>query len=232
MKLNELLSPELYAQVQARIDEVNKNEPDKTKHVRFADLSEGGYVSTEKFKAQTEARDNQIAALQTQISQRDTDITDLNAKLTAAQGDAGKLSDVQKQLGTLQTKYQQDQQKWAAETAKQRKEFMVRERANDLKFTSAAAKREFISQANGKDFQLDGDVLMGYEDFVTKYKAENADSFVVEKPADPTPPPAPAPAPKIVLPTNPGNPGQSGKSLSELMAAKNANPDMIVSFDK
>ena len=232
MKLNELLSPELYAQVQARIDEVNKDQPDKTKHVRFADLSEGGYVSAEKFKAQTEARDNQITALQAQITQRDTDITDLNAKLTAAQGDAGKLGDVQKQLGTLQAKYQLDQQKWAAEAAKQRKEFMVRERANDLKFTSAAAKREFIRQANEKDFQLDGDVLMGYEDFTAKYKADNADSFVVEKPADSTPAPAPAPAPKIVLPANPGNPGQGGKSLSELMAAKNANPDLIVSFDK
>lgn len=230
MKLNELLSPELYAQVQARIDEVNKDQPDKTKHVRFADLSEGNYVSLEKFTAQVEARDKQIVTLQDQIKQRDTDITDLNTKLTAAQGDAGKLGDVQKQLGTLQAKYQQDQQKWATEAAKQRKEFMVRERANSLKFTSAAAKREFISQANSKDFQLDGDTLMGYEDFVAKYKAENADSFVVDKPSDSTPPPADPP--KIVLPTNPGDPGKGGKSLSALMAAKNANPDMVVSFDK
>ena len=45
MKLNELRSPELYAQVQAEIDKVNAGQPDKTKHVRFADLSEGGYVS-------------------------------------------------------------------------------------------------------------------------------------------------------------------------------------------
>jgi len=231
MKLSEILSPELYAQVKARIDEVNKDQPDKTKHVRFADLSEGGYVSTEKFKAQTEARDNQIGALQEQIKQRDSDITDLNAKLTAAQGDATKLGDVQKQLGTLQTKYQQDQQKWAAEAAKQRKEFMVRERANDLKFTSAAAKREFIRQANEKDFQLDGDVLMGYEDFTAKYKADNADSFVVDKPADPKPSPAPADPPTIVLPGKP-TPPSGGKSLSELMAAKNANPDMVVSFGK
>ena len=89
MKLNELLSPELYAQVQARIDEVNKDQPDKTKHVRFADLSEGGYVSAEKFTAQVEARDKQIGTLQEQIKQRDTDIADLNTKLTAAQGDAG-----------------------------------------------------------------------------------------------------------------------------------------------
>ena len=227
MKLNELLSPELYAQVQARIDEVNKDQPDKTKHIRFADLSEGGYVSVEKYTAQVEARDKQIGTLQDQIKQRDTDITDLNTKLTAAQGDAGKLGDVQKQLGTLQTKYQQE---WAAEAAKQRKEFMVRERANDLKFTSAAAKREFIRQANEKDFQLDGETLLGYEDFTAKYKADNADSFVVEKPADPTPPPTDPPT--IVLPGKPTPPDGKGKSLSAMMAAKNANPDMVVSFGK
>ncbi len=45
MTLKDLLSPELYAQVQAEIDKRNAGQEDKTKHVRFADLSEGGYVS-------------------------------------------------------------------------------------------------------------------------------------------------------------------------------------------
>ena len=44
MKLDELLGAELYAQVKAKIDEANANEPDKVKHIRYADLSEGEYV--------------------------------------------------------------------------------------------------------------------------------------------------------------------------------------------
>ena len=44
MKLEELLGADLYAQVKAKLDEVNANEPDKLKHVRYADLSEGEYV--------------------------------------------------------------------------------------------------------------------------------------------------------------------------------------------
>ena len=232
MKLNELLSPELFAQVQARIDEVNKDQTDKTKHVRFADLSEGGYVSVSRYTSEIKARDEQITNLQGQITQRDTDITDLQGKLTAAQGDVTKLSEVQTQLGDLQTKYKQDQKKWEADAAKQRKEFMVREKANGLQFTSAAAKRDFLGQANGKDFQLDGETLMGYEDFLTKYKSENPGAFVEEKPADPTPPAGGNPnPPQIVLPGTPPAPA-SGKSLSDLMKAKNANPDMVVSFDK
>lgn len=185
MKLNELLSPELYAQVQARIDEVNAGQPDKTKHVRFADLSEGGYVSVDKFNSQVNTLSQQVKDLQGQITQRDTDITGLQDKLTAAQADATKLNDVQTELSGLKSKYEQDQQKWAANVTKQRKEFMLREKANGLQFSSAAAKRDFIGQATGKDFQLDGDTLMGYEDFLTKYKAENPGALVEDQPKPP-----------------------------------------------
>lgn len=49
MKLEEVLNEELYKQVKAAIDAVNEKEPDKLKHVRFTDLSEGAYVSKEKY---------------------------------------------------------------------------------------------------------------------------------------------------------------------------------------
>lgn len=187
MKLNELLSPELYAQVKARIDEVNAGQTDKTKHVRFADLSEGGYVSVDKHNSQVNALTQQVTDLQGQITQRDNDITGLQSKLTAAQADATKLADVQNELSGLQAKYDTDQRTWAANVAKQRKEFMVREKANGLQFSSAAAKRDFIGQANSKDFQLDGETLMGYEDFLAKYKTENPGALVDPEPQDPKP---------------------------------------------
>lgn len=231
MKLSEILSPELYAQVQAEIDKVNAGQTDKTKHVRFADLSEGGYVSVDKFNAQVNGLNQQVKDLQGQITQRDTDISGLQEKLTAASADASKLAEVQTQLTGLQAKYTKDQKDWEAKTAKQRKEFMVRERANGLKFSSDAAKRDFLGQANVKDFQLDGETLIGYNEFFDKYKAENPTAFVEEKPADPPPADPPAPKPTIVLPGNSGG-APSGKSLVEMMKAKNANPDMVVSFDK
>ena len=71
MKLEELLKPELYAQVKAAIDEQNANEPDKLKHVRYADLSEGEYVSKSKF-------DTEIEKLNNVISGKDTELTTAN----------------------------------------------------------------------------------------------------------------------------------------------------------
>jgi len=231
MKLSEILSPELYAQVQAEIDKVNAGQADKTKHVRFADLSEGGYVSVDKFNAQVNGLNQQVKDLQGQLASRDTDITGLQEKLTAATADASKLVEVQQQLTGLQAKYTRDQKDWETKTTKQRKEFMVRERANGLKFTSEAAKRDFLGQANVKDFQLDGETLIGYNEFFDKYKAENPTAFVEEKPADPPADP-PAPKPNIVLPGNSGGTPGANKSLAEMMKAKNANPDLVVSFTK
>lgn len=231
MKLSEILSPELYAQVQAEIDKVNAGQADKTKYVRFADLSEGGYVSVDKFNAQVNGLNQQVKDLQGQLASRDTDITGLQEKLTAATADASKLVEVQQQLTGLQAKYTKDQKDWETKTTKQRKEFMLRERANGLKFTSEAAKRDFLGQANVKDFQLDGETLIGYNEFFDKYKAENPTAFVEEKPADPPADP-PAPKPNIVLPGNSGGTPGANKSLAEMMKAKNANPDLVVSFTK
>lgn len=210
MKLNELLSPELYQQVQARIDEVNAGQTDKTKHVRFADLSEGGYVSVDRHNSQVNGLTQQVNDLTGQISQRDADITGLQEKLTAAQTDASKLSEVQTQLSGLQSKYQQDQQEWGAKVTKQRKEFLVREQANGLHFSSAAAKRDFIGQAKAKDFQLDGDTLIGYTDFLTKYKEENPGALVEQQPAEPGA--AGEGKPQIVLPKN-RNPESGGSTF-------------------
>lgn len=200
MTLKDLLTPELYTQVQARIDEVNAGQTDKTKHVRFADLSEGGYVSVDKYNSQVNALNQQITDLQGQITKRDSDITGLKDKLTAAQGDTTKLTEAQTALANLQSQYDTERQDWEKKTKKQQYEFLVKEKANGLTFSSPAAKRDFISQANGKEFKVDGETLLGYEDFLTKYKADNPGALVDATPPDGGTPPEGGKAPTIVLP--------------------------------
>lgn len=181
---------------------------EKVKENKFnvVNLADGSYVSKSKFDDRVNALTQQVADLQGQITQRDADMTDLNTKLTAAQADASKLTEAQTALTSLQGKYDADRQQWAAKIEKQKYEFMVQEKAGALKFSSAAAKRDFIREANGKEFKVDGETLLGYEDFVTKYKAENPGALVDDKPADPAPTDPKAP-PAIVLPkTDPHEP--------------------------
>lgn len=53
MKLEELLkdAPEALKAVNDAIEKINAGQADKLKHVRFADLSEGGYVSKDKYSS-------------------------------------------------------------------------------------------------------------------------------------------------------------------------------------
>ena len=49
MKLEELLGEELYAQVKAKLDAANEKIENKKDYVRYVDLSEGNYVSKERY---------------------------------------------------------------------------------------------------------------------------------------------------------------------------------------
>ena len=227
MTLREVLGEELFAQVDAKINEINANQPDKTKHVRFADLSEGGYVSRSKYDDKVNGLTQQVTDLQGQITQRDADLAGLNEQLTAAQADAGQLAEAQKQLSTLQSKYDKDSKAWEAKNAQQAYEYAIRSKANELKFTSAAAKKDFVREAIAAQFKQDGEVLLGYTDFVAKYRESDPGAFVSDAPAEPTPT---EPTPTIVLPGK-SNPNPRKMSLAEAMKAKNENPNFEVNFD-
>lgn len=194
--------------------------------LNVVNIADGSYIAKTKFDDKVATLNQQVKDLQDQVSQRDADLSNLNEQLTAAQADAGKLSEVQSSLTGLQSKYEADKQAWEHKNAQQAYEFMVRERANGLKFTSAAAKRDFVREATGKEFKVDGESLLGYDEFVTKYKADNPGAVVEDKPAEPPT----QPTPTIVVPTSNPNPAAK-KGLMAMMKAKNENPDMIVNFD-
>lgn len=205
MNLKDLLSPELYEQVQARIDEANAGQTDKTKLVRFADLSEGRYVSVDRFNSQRDTLNQQITDLTEQITQRDNDLADLNTRLTAAQNDAAELENVRGQVTSLQEQYNADKQDWENKLAEQKYTSAVRERSSAIRFSSPAAQRDFIRSVTEKKLQMDGETLLGYDDFLAKYAADNPGAIVTEPDNDPTPPPT------ITLPTT--KPKAAGENI-------------------
>lgn len=179
----------------------------KTGGAKFADLSEGKYVSTSKYNADLKAKDTEIEGLNTQITDlsgtiatRDTDLVELQKKVEAAGEDATKIADLNSQITDLQSKYDRDVQDYQSKMAQQSYEFAVREFANTLDFTSQAAKRDFTQAMIARQLQMEGNKLLGREDFVEAYSAENADAFKVAEP-DPVPTPEPEPIPEPTTPT-------------------------------
>lgn len=179
----------------------------KAANAKFTDLNEGNYVSKGKYTSDLQAKDDQIKTLNENLSSRDTDLTDLKTKLEAAGADADKLATLTNDFTALQSKYTEDTKNYEAKLSKQAYEFAVREFANEKKFTSQAAKRDFTQSMIAENLKFKDGKILGAEDFVQSYTENNADAFVVENPdTNPPSPVAPAaPLPQFVAPTSSGD---------------------------
>lgn len=205
-----------------------------SKGAKFADLSEGNYVSVAKHDAEIGSLEKQIETLTDQVAQRESDVQELASQLQQAGNTEDALNDAYARLNALQEKYNQDAEAYEEQLSRQAREFAVKEYAATKEFTSEAARKYYIEQllnSEDVDFNRKGE-LEGMEDFDARFAEENENAFYV-KPAEPEPklPEPEMPKPKFLGQT-PGaqKPTETKLSLSEMMQAKNENPDMNVSF--
>lgn len=174
----------------------------KTENAKFVDLSEGGYVSKNKFESDLEAKAKEIATLTGTISTRDTDLENLKKQLEAAGADTTKLGELTSQLQALQSKYDTDSKNYKKQLAEQAYEFAVKEFANTKTFSSKAAKRDFIQSMIAKQLKMENNSILGAEDFVTAYTENNEDAFITEYDYDEDPEPPTDIKPQFVGPTS------------------------------
>lgn len=151
---------------------------------KFADLSEGGYVSKGKYDDDINSKIKEIEGLNGTIATRDSDLEDLKTKLAQAGNDTEALSKLQGDLDALKSKYDTDTQNLNTQLKRQVYEYAVRDLANSKKFTSEAAKRDFVSQLKAKNFEVVDGKIFGGEDFVRQYQEQNEGAFVVDKSSD------------------------------------------------
>lgn len=179
----------------------------KQNNVKWADLSEGAYVSKHKYDDDLKAKDTQIETLNGTLGTRDTDLAELKKKLEAAGADSEKLTALTNDFTALQGKYDADTKNYKAQLEKQAYEFAVKEFAATKKFTSQAAKRDFTQSMIAENLNFKDGKILGADDFVNAYTENNADAFVVEKSDDKSTAAAgTTPLPTFVAPTPGGQP--------------------------
>ena len=200
----------------------------KEAKANFTDLSEGKYVSRGKYDDDLQAKANEIDALNSNIAKRDSDLGSLKEKLEQAGADAEALKTLNSSLSELQNKYDADTKAYKAQLKKQAYEFAVKEFASTKKFSSKAAQRDFINSLIAKDLKMEGNKILGAEDFAAAYSTDNADAFVVEAPQTTE---APKTQPPQFVASTSGGTTKTKQTLSQMMAAKNENPDLVVDFD-
>lgn len=101
MKLEELLKdfPDTLKAVNAAIAKVNEGEPDKLKHVRFADLSEGGYVSKDKYTGM----ETDLAGKTAELEKATGLIEELKKSSGQDEGTQKKITEYETEIAKLKT---------------------------------------------------------------------------------------------------------------------------------
>ena len=79
-----------------------------------------------------------------------------------------------------ETKYNTDTQALKDQLADQSYGYAVEKSVAGLKFSSSAAKKQFISDLTAKKLPLQDDKLLGMEDYVKQYKEADPDCFAPE----------------------------------------------------
>lgn len=165
MELRELLGEELFAQVDAKIQEHNSTITDKTKQVRYADLSEGNYVSREKY----DSRVTELTGVRQQL-------TDANAAIQSYKD--MDIDGIKKSASDWETKYTTDTAALNARIENLQKESAAKEFLSGKGFRSQLARKAALSGMMGLEFK-DGK-FSGADDYLKKLKEEDPDSFLPE----------------------------------------------------
>lgn len=165
---------------QIEIPADKKDEFEKLLNENYKTISEMSNIQNKLEKAESE-RDTYKDKYDEDIKKRDSDIKDLQKKLKDAGTDTEKLSKLETELDTLQGTYKTAKADYEKKLADQAYDFAIKEKVAGLKFTSNSAKKAFLADITADRLKMkDGD-LIGFDDYVSKYKEQDAGAFVTEQ---------------------------------------------------
>lgn len=165
MKLEELLGEELYKQVAAKIDEKNAGEPDKLKHIRYADLSEGEYVGKGKYDSEIEKLNNIISCKDTELTTANDLIAELKKGTKGNEELHGKITGYEGQVAQLQQQLAETKIKAAIKVA------LLSEKAVDVDYLTYKLNEKL--KEKGETLELDeNDNIKGWNEKLSGLKTQ------------------------------------------------------------
>lgn len=176
MTLQELLGEELYAQVKAKLDEVNAREADQEKHVRYEDLSEGNYISKVKYDDIV----SQLAGKDTELATANGLIAELKKGTKGNEELQGKITTYEGDIANLQAELQEAKIKYAVKVA------LLSEKAVDVDYLTFKLNEKL--KEKGESLELDeNENIKGWKDkldglktqFPTMFEAAGKDGLQV-----------------------------------------------------
>ena len=168
MNLQELLGDELFSQVDAKIQEHNKGIEDKLQQVRFVDLSEGGYVSKEKYGELDTAKkgiEKQLKEANDTIeSYKDMDI-----------------EGIKKSAADWKKKYDEDTQKLNQQIEADRKAFAAERYIAGQKIKSPLSRKAILQEFLAQNLEFKDGTFTGADEYMEKVRKQYPDEFEQEQ---------------------------------------------------
>ena len=195
------------------------------KGISLINLKDGGYVAHDKFDRKQKELEQARASIETlkgTITKNTADLEELQKQVKAAEGDATKIADLTNQIAQLQSdaktnadNFENQQREYQEQLAKQANEFAIRTKVNGLKFSSTSARRSFTHDILEAGLKVDGENVLGFDDYVNKYKTEiDPDAFAKEEPEPKPDASTQSPPPIFAAATSTGSKGASSQDLN------------------
>lgn len=164
--LKDILGEELFNQFIAKLNEFNGNEANKDKQIKLANLTDGGYVSKDKY-----------TALETSLTGKTTELETANNLIADLKKNAGKDSELQGKITAYETQLgelQAENKRLKSENAL--KFALIEAGATDIDYVFFKATEKL--KADGKTLELgQDDKVKGVDDLITGLKTQLPGQF-------------------------------------------------------
>lgn len=164
MELRELLGEELFAQVDARIQEHNDSEKDASKHVKYVDLNEGGYVSKEKYQT-----------LETKSSGLQTQLNDANAVIKSYKD--MDIEGIKQSASDWETKYNADTKTLQEKLDSQERTFAAERYLDKQKIKSPLSRKTILNEFLAQDMEFKDGKFSGADEYMKTVREQYPDEF-------------------------------------------------------
>ena len=168
MELKDLLGDELFAQVDSKVQEHNGTVADKNKHVKLVDLSDGGYVSKDKYTTlQTEA-----GTYKTQLGEANTTIQSYKEM---------DIEGIKKAADEWKVKYETDTEALQTKLAETQKTFAAEKYLDGQKIKSPLSKKTILNEFMAQGFEFKDGSFAGADEYMKKVREQYPDEFIPEE---------------------------------------------------
>ena len=170
MELREALGEELFAQVDAKLNEINGAADRKDNPVKFVDLSEGNYVGKENY-----------TRLQTESNGYKTQLADANKEIKSYKD--MDIDGIKKRAADWEQKYNSDTAALNKKLDDQKKSFAAERYLDGQKIKSPLAKKSILADFLAQDMKFrDDGTFEGAEEYMKKVREQYPDDFETDEP--------------------------------------------------